>query len=56
MNLLSCFFMFKAIIKCLEDREFFILLTSSAFMSETGKDNFFEKMFSNMFTSIKSAT
>ncbi|XP_055400124.1 protein TASOR 2 isoform X4 [Bubalus kerabau] len=25
-----------AIIKCLEDREFFILLTSSAFMSETG--------------------
>lgn len=28
--------MFKAIIKCLEDREFFILLTSSALMYETG--------------------
>lgn len=52
LNLLSFFPMFKAIIKCLEDREFFILLTSSTLLSETSKDNFFEKIFFSVFTFV----
>lgn len=56
--MLFFFLMLKALIKCLEDRGVFILLTSSALISETGKDNFFKKLFFSMFTFcfIRSAT
>lgn len=37
-NYLTFIFMFQALIKCLEDRGFFILLTSSALIPEPGKD------------------
>lgn len=40
-----CCLMFKAFIKCLEDRGVFLLLTSSALISETSKNNLFEKLF-----------